>query len=92
MTSRGHLACTVMFGLAVTVCDSNAPPVPGDGSDDCAVYFVDNEPTERGIWKNYVNVRMSLLLTTAVVAPNRIAIDDKYVYWTDQGFIGRVPK
>jgi hypothetical protein len=31
-------------------------------------------------------------LTTAAVSAGHLVLDDKYVYWIDKGFIGRVPK
>ncbi len=74
------------------------PSIPlGRGAivaDACAQYWTDGKS---GIWEHTgvtpflgeTNVR---LLTAAGTTTGRLAVDSAYVYWTDAGFIGRVPK
>jgi len=71
-----------------------APPISFMKADDCHLFFV--EPPHR-IWNlPHASDRSSKLnvVTAAGTAIRRLAIDDRYVYWTDAGggFIGRVAR
>lgn len=77
---------------------AGGPQIAAIAADDCSVYFTGaallgiDLVQSKGVFRHYVSGESVMPVTTAVVDPRRIAIDDTYVYWTDSGFIGRVPK
>lgn len=69
------------------------PPPHAIVADDCNLYFTSkSNSTFLGIWRAQGGSKSWYRVTGAVTAPNRIAMDDKWIYWTDAGFIGRAPK
>jgi hypothetical protein len=57
-------------------------------AEHCLVYW--STPTV--IYKQVPGGSPSYEVTTAASNATAIALDDKYLYWADQSFIGRVPK
>jgi hypothetical protein len=66
-------------------------PVTGITSmtaDNCSVYWTSGT----SVYRLTPGAAPPLALTTAAVTPGQIVVDDKYAYWVDKTWIGRVPK
>jgi hypothetical protein len=57
-------------------------------AEHCLVYWSDGNV----IFKQVPGGSVAQAVTTAASAATAIALDDKYLYWADQSFVGRVPK
>jgi hypothetical protein len=61
-------------------------------AEHCAVYWSGQTGATNALYKIVPGGSPPRALTTAATKPGAVALDDKYLYWADQGFIGRVPK